>query len=257
MGAGLRDLRLRIAECMDTGLSGSEPGTVFYGCGMTAHRTRTLVREGAVIVVPGEGDDPHVPEPYKVVRGSPGPICRALRDRIRPGLWSAISGIGYAGQLEDGTVVLLGDLAHGLAEVAAPHRLVRYEREILDQRLELKRLSKDRHRPDLHAVGEDPVAHMRRGDEEVGVVLVGLGDDFVGAGYGGGEDGVALQLPPDVHEDGVAGLHPLHEGSVSTGHSPDLLLIEDLLVDAVGGGDPVGHGKRFRHLYEKPFEVGG
>jgi len=142
---------------------------------------------------------------------------------------------------EDEPVVLLEDLTHGLAEVAAPHRLVRDEFEIPDQRLEPKRFGKDLDWSDLHAAGENFVAHMRRGDEEGGVVLVGFGDDFVGAGYGGGEDGVALFLLPDVNKYGVAGLHPLHEGFVPAWYSPDMLLIEDLLVGAVGGGDPVGH----------------
>ncbi len=142
---------------------------------------------------------------------------------------------------EDEPVVFLGDLAHGLAEVAGPHRLVRYEREILDQGFELERPGKDRHRPDLHPVGEDLVAHMRRGDEEAGVILVGLGGDFIGAGDCGGEDSFALFFLPDIDEDGVAGLHPVHEGPVPAGDSPDMLLIEDLRVLAVRGGDPVGH----------------
>ncbi|KAF5030426.1 hypothetical protein DSECCO2_638250 [anaerobic digester metagenome] len=89
------------------------------------------------------------------------------------------------------------------------------------------------------------------------MVLVGLGDDLVGAGDRGGEDGVALFFLPDVDEYGIAGLHPVHEGSVSLGDSPDVHRIEDLCVLAVRGGDPVGHGKRFRHPHEKPFEVGG
>ena len=54
----------------------------------------------------------------------------------------------------------------------------------------------------------------------------------------------ALQLPPDIDEEGVAGLHPVHEGFVSARYSLDLLLIEDLLVGTVGGGDPVGYNIR-------------
>ncbi|KAF5030424.1 hypothetical protein DSECCO2_638230 [anaerobic digester metagenome] len=142
---------------------------------------------------------------------------------------------------EDEPVVLVGDLASGPAEVAGPHRLVRDEVEIPDQRLELKGFDKDRHRSDLHPAGKDFVAHMRRGDEEAGVVLVGLGDDFVGAGDRRGEDGVALFFLPDVHEDGVAGLHPVHEGPAPAGDSPDLVLNEGFSVPAVRGGDPVGH----------------
>ena len=48
-----------------------------------------------------------------------------------------------SGPLEDELVVLLRDLPHGVAEVAAPHRLVRDECEIPDQRLELKGFRKD------------------------------------------------------------------------------------------------------------------
>ncbi len=147
----------------------------------------------------------------------------------------------HSGPLEDEPVVVLRDLAHGDAEVTAPHRLVRDESEIPDQRLELKGFGKDLDWPDLHAVGEDLVAHLRRGDEEAGVVFVGIGDDFIGAGYRGGEDGVVLFLLPDIYKDGVAGLHPLHEGFVPPGNSPDVLRIEDPGVVPVGGGDPVGH----------------
>ncbi len=68
---------------------------------------------------------------------------------------------------------------------------------------------------------------MRRGDKEAGVALVGLGDDFIGAGDRGGEDGIALQLPPGVDEDSVVGLHPVQEGSVPAGYSRNMLLIED------------------------------
>ena len=145
------------------------------------------------------------------------------------------------GPFEDELIILLRDLAHGYAEVAGPHRFVRDEFEIGDQRLELKGFGEDCHRPDLHAEGEDLVAHLRRGDEEAGVVFVGLGDDLVGAGYRGGEDRVVLFLLPDIYKDGVAGLHPLHEVFVPLGYSPDVLRIEDLLVVAVRGGDPVGH----------------
>ena len=52
-----------------------------------------------------------------------------------------------------------------------------------DQRLELHGFREDCDRPDLHTEGEDLVAHLRRGDEETGVVYVGLGDDFVGSCY--------------------------------------------------------------------------
>jgi HEAT repeat protein len=65
----------------------------------------------------------------------------------------------FSGPLEDEPVVLLRDLAHSYAEVAAPHRLVRDECEIGDQRLELKGFEEGRDRPDLHAEGEDLVAH--------------------------------------------------------------------------------------------------
>ena len=80
---------------------------------------------------------------------------------------------------------------------------------------------------------------------------------FFGSGYRGGEDGVVLLLLPNIYKDSVAGLHPVHEGFVPLGYSPDVLRIENLLVVAVRGGDPVGHTKRFRHPYEKPFEAGG
>ena len=147
----------------------------------------------------------------------------------------------HAGPLEDEPVILLGDLAHGYAEVAAPHRFVRDEFEIPDQRLKLQRLGKDLDWPDLHAEGEDLVAHMRRGDEEAGVVFVGLGDDFVGSGYRGGEYCVVLFLLPDIYKDSVAGLHPVHEVFVPLWYSPYVLFFEDLPVVPVGGGDPVGH----------------
>ena len=80
-------------------------------------------------------------------------------------------------------VVLLGDLAHGLPEMAGPHLFVRDECEVGDQGLELKGFGEDRNRFDLHAEGEDLVAHLRRGGKEAGVVFVGFGDDFVGSGY--------------------------------------------------------------------------
>ena len=147
----------------------------------------------------------------------------------------------HSGPPEDEAVVLLGDLAHRYPEVAAPHLLVRDECEVGDQGFELKGCGEDRDRPDLHAEGEDLVAHLRRGDEEAGVIFVGLGDDLVGPGDRGGKYCVALFLLPDVYEDGIAGLHPVHEASVPLWNSPDMLLIEDLLVVPVGGGDPVGH----------------
>jgi len=50
-----------------------------------AHWTITLAREGAAIVVRGEGDDPHAPDRIDCeVHGSPGPVYQALRDRISP-----------------------------------------------------------------------------------------------------------------------------------------------------------------------------
>ena len=52
-------------------------------------------------------------------------------------------------------VILLRDLAHGYAEVTAPHRFVRDEFEIPDQRLEFEGFGEDRDRPDLHPEGED------------------------------------------------------------------------------------------------------
>ena len=54
-------------------------------------------------------------------------------------------------------VVLLGDLAHGLPEMAGPHLFVRDECEVGDQGLELKGFGEDRNRSDLHAEGEDLV----------------------------------------------------------------------------------------------------
>jgi len=98
---------------------------------------------------------------------------------------NVFSGIGclHSGPPEDEVVVLCRDLAHGLPEVAAPHRFVRDECKILDQGLELKGFGEDCDRFDLHAEGEDLVAHLRRGGKEAGVVLVGFGDDFVGSGY--------------------------------------------------------------------------
>ena len=77
---------------MGTGLSGGRPGIVFYGCDMVAHWTITLARGDAAIVVRGEGDDPHAPDRIDCeIRGSPGGVYRALRDRIRPGPWSMLT----------------------------------------------------------------------------------------------------------------------------------------------------------------------
>jgi hypothetical protein len=54
-----------------------------------AHWTITLAREGAAIVVRGEGDDPHAPDRIDYeVRGSPGRVYRALLDRVASGPWS-------------------------------------------------------------------------------------------------------------------------------------------------------------------------
>jgi len=48
-----------------------------------AHWTVTLAREGAAIVVRGEGDDPHAPDRIDYeVRGSPGPWSFLL-DRMK------------------------------------------------------------------------------------------------------------------------------------------------------------------------------
>ena len=50
-----------------------------------AHWTITFAREGAAIVVRGEGDDPHAPERIDcMVHGSPGTVYRALQDQARP-----------------------------------------------------------------------------------------------------------------------------------------------------------------------------
>ena len=58
-----------------------------------AHWTITLAREGAAIVVRGEGDDPHAPDRIDYeVRGSPGPVYRALLDRVALGPWSFQAG---------------------------------------------------------------------------------------------------------------------------------------------------------------------
>ncbi|MDK2917021.1 MAG: hypothetical protein PWR25_1578, partial [Euryarchaeota archaeon] len=44
---------------------------------MVAHWTITLAREGAAIVVRGEGDDPHAPDRIDYeVRGDPGGVYR-------------------------------------------------------------------------------------------------------------------------------------------------------------------------------------
>lgn len=60
------------------------------------------------------------------------------------------------------------------------------------------------------------------------MVFVGFGSDLAGAGDCGGEDEVAPLLQSDVHEDDIAGHHPVHESFVSIGHSLTLPLIEDL-----------------------------
>jgi len=60
------------------------------------------------------------------------------------------------------------------------------------------------------------------------VVFVGFGSDLAGAGDRGGENSIVPFLLLDIHEDGTAGLHLVHESFVSIGHSSDLLLIEDL-----------------------------
>ncbi|MGI6022737.1 MAG: hypothetical protein ACOX8D_06355 [Methanoculleus sp.] len=58
-----------------------------------AHWTITLAREGAAIVVPGEGDDPHAPDRIGYeVRGDPGGIYRAMLDRVANGRWSFRAG---------------------------------------------------------------------------------------------------------------------------------------------------------------------
>jgi len=54
-----------------------------------AHWTITLAHEGAVIVIRGEGDDPHAPDRIAFeVRGNPGRVYRALLDRVALGPWS-------------------------------------------------------------------------------------------------------------------------------------------------------------------------
>ena len=58
-----------------------------------AHWTITLKREGAAIVVQGEGDDPHAPNRIDYeVRGDPGGVYRALLDRVALGPWSFQAG---------------------------------------------------------------------------------------------------------------------------------------------------------------------
>ena len=58
-----------------------------------AHWTITLAREGAAIVVRGEGDDPHAPGRIGYeVRGDPGGIYRAMLDRVANGRWSFRAG---------------------------------------------------------------------------------------------------------------------------------------------------------------------
>jgi hypothetical protein len=77
------------------------------------HWTITLEREGAAVIVRGEGDDPHAPDLIGYdLRGSPGPVYRELLDRIRGGVevhlldWvkderdlSWIAGCAYTGAL--------------------------------------------------------------------------------------------------------------------------------------------------------------
>ena len=54
---------------------------------MVAHWTITLEREGAAVIVRGEGDDPHAPDRIDYeARSSPGPVYRELLDRIRGGV---------------------------------------------------------------------------------------------------------------------------------------------------------------------------
>ena len=49
--------------------------------------TIALEREGAAVIVRGEGDDPHAPDRIDYeVRGSLGPVYRELLDRIRGGV---------------------------------------------------------------------------------------------------------------------------------------------------------------------------
>jgi|GEM_PF-725253 len=60
---------------------------------MVAHWTIPLAREGAAIVVRGEGDDPHAPDRIDYeVRGGPGGVYRALLDLVAPGPWSFQAG---------------------------------------------------------------------------------------------------------------------------------------------------------------------
>jgi len=51
------------------------------------HWTITLEREGAAVIVRGEGDDPHAPDWIDYdLRGSPGTVYRELLNRIRGGV---------------------------------------------------------------------------------------------------------------------------------------------------------------------------
>ena len=133
-----------------------------------------------------------------------------------------IQDLFWPGPLEDEVVVLRRDLAHGYPEVAAPHLFVLDECEVWDQRLELQRLGKDCHRPDLHAEGEDLVAHLRRGGKG-GSGPRRLGDDFMAPVIAEGRM-VSSSSPAGQYEDGIAGLHPVDEVFVPPGYSPDVLL---------------------------------
>jgi hypothetical protein len=60
-----------------------------------AHWTITLAREGAAIVVRGEGDDPHAPDRIDYeVRGDPGVSGVAGPGRVRP--------VVVSGRLDEG-----------------------------------------------------------------------------------------------------------------------------------------------------------
>ncbi len=77
-----------------TNFSATLPGADnvwIHGCGMVAHWTIPLAREGAAIVVRGEGDDPHAPDRIDYeVRGGPGgveivppPVAQTTGSRLR------------------------------------------------------------------------------------------------------------------------------------------------------------------------------